>query len=128
LGPKTSRPDQRRDHPQGCARRPGAIEFVPVLGTPAAAINTGMYLVEGDVKGAAVAAIGLIPFAKLAKAARAAYKARKAARLAEQSKKVVQCETAAAKAAKAKPTPGPEGICFVAGPSCSLPRTGERGS
>lgn len=55
--------------------------FIPVVGTAAAAIDTGLYLAEGNYEGAAFAATGLVPggkvVGKLAKVARIAMKGRK---------------------------------------------------
>ncbi len=60
--------------------------FIPVVGTAAAAIDTGLYLAEGNYEEAAFAATGLVPggkvAGKLAKGARMALKAGKGTRRA----------------------------------------------
>ncbi len=75
--------------------------FIPVVGTVAAAIDTGLYLAEGNYEEAAFAATGLVPggkvAGKLAKGARMALKASRRARRAGKVSKLTK------RARKARP-------------------------
>ncbi|MEJ2692923.1 MAG: DUF4150 domain-containing protein [Candidatus Thiodiazotropha sp.] len=84
--------------------------FIPVIGTAAAAIDTGLYLAEGNYEGAAFAATGLVPggkvAGKLAKGARMLLKASKRARRARRVGKVSKIAKHARKARRPRKRDG----------------------